>query len=185
MDEKENLLKEIYFTFDDGPNEYTLKILDILKNFGVRATFFVCGKNVEHFPEITKRIVGDGHTIGNHTFSHSINFLFLWSFKKEIDKTAQIIKEITGKETNFFRPPWGILTPWLKKYLLKNNYQIILWNIDSEDWKKHPANLIEETIFKKVKSNSIILSHDCLQISLALPKILGELKNKGYIFRKF
>lgn len=185
MEKGKIFLKDVFLTFDDGPNDFTLKILDILKNFDVKATFFVCGKNVEHFPEITKKIVKDEHVIGNHTFSHSINFLSPWNFKREIEKTTQIIKRITEERTKFFRPPWGILTPWLKKYLFENDYQIILWNVDSKDWKKYPANLIEARIFKKIKSNSIILFHDCLQTSLVLPKILKDLKSKGYIFRKF
>jgi len=177
--------KEIFLTFDDGPNEYTLKILEILKNFDAEATFFVCGKNLEKFPEITKKIIKDGHIIGNHTYSHSINFLFPWNFKKEIGKTTQIIQKITGKRTEIFRPPFGFSTKGLKSYLLENDYKIILWDIDSKDWKKCPANLIEEEIFKKIKSNSIILFHDCLQTSLILPKILENLKKEGYVFKKF
>jgi len=177
--------KEIFLTFDDGPNEYTLKILEILKSFGTKATFFVCGENLEHFPEIAKEIVKDGHTIGNHTFSHSIKFLFPWNFKKEIEKTTQIIQKITGKRTEIFRPPFGFLTPWLKSYLLENDYKIILWDIDSKDWKKYPADLIERIILKKIKLNFIVLFHDCLQTSLILPKILENLKKEGYVFKKF
>jgi len=169
---------KIFLTFDDGPNEHTLKILEILKNFDARATFFVCGKNCQKFPEITKKIIKDGHIIGNHTYSHSINFLFPWNFKKEIGKTTQIINEITGKETIFFRPPWGILTPWLKRYLLENNYKIILWDIDSKDWK----GKISDKIFQKIKPNSILLFHDTLQTSLFLSKILVTLKKEGYAF---
>jgi len=177
--------KEIFLTFDDGPNEYTFKILDILKNFDAKATFFVCGKNLEKFPEIVRKIIDDGHTIGNHTYSHSINFLFPWNFKKEIGKTTQIIQKITGKRTEIFRPPFGFLTPWLKSELLENDYEIILWDIDSKDWKKYPTNLIEKEIFKKIKSNSIILFHDCLQTSLILPKILENLKKEGYVLKNF
>jgi peptidoglycan/xylan/chitin deacetylase (PgdA/CDA1 family) len=177
--------KEVFLTFDDGPNEYTLKILEGLKKFDAWATFFVCGKNCQKFPEIAKKIINDGQGIGNHTFSHSIDFLFPWNFKKEIEKTKKIVQDITKKETKIFRPPWGILTPWLKRSLFENDYQIILWDIDSKDWKNEPANLIEEEIFKKIKSGSIILFHDCLQTSLALPKILEELKKKDYVFKKF
>jgi peptidoglycan/xylan/chitin deacetylase (PgdA/CDA1 family) len=175
--------KEVFLTFDDGPNEYTLKILEGLKKFDAQATFFVCGKNCQKYPEVLKRIFEEGHSIGNHSFSHSIKFFF--NFKNEIEKTNEIIKEITGIETKIFRPPWGILTPWLKRSLFENDYQIILWDIDSKDWKNKSANLIEKEIFKKIKSGSIILFHDCLQTSLALPKILEELKKKDYVFKKF
>jgi len=169
---------KIFLTFDDGPNEYTLKILEILKNFDAKATFFVCGKNIEKFPEIAKKIIKDGHEIGNHTYSHSINFLFPWSFKKEIEKTTQIIQKITGVKTRFFRPPWGVLTPWLKNHLLKNGYKIILWDIDSGDWK----GKISDKIFEEIKPYSILLFHDCLPTSLALSKILTRFKKEGYVF---
>jgi len=176
-------MKEIFLTFDDGPNEYTSRILKDLKKFNAKATFFVCGKNCQKYPEILKKIFEEGHSIGNHSFSHSIKFFF--NFKNEIEKTNEIIKEITGIETRIFRPPWGILTPWLKNYLLKSNFKIIFWNVDSKDWKKYRANLIEEKILKENKPNSIILFHDCLQTSLALPKILVKLKGEGYIFKRF
>lgn len=175
------MVKEIFLTFDDGPNEYTLKILEILKKFNAKATFFVCGKNCQKFPEIAKKIIKNGHKIGNHTFSHSINFLFPWNFKKEIEKTNQIIQKITGIETKFFRPPWGILTPWLKNYLFKNGYKIILWDIDSKDWR----GKISDKIFKEIKQYSILLFHDCLQTSLMLPKILENFKKEDYVFKKF
>jgi peptidoglycan/xylan/chitin deacetylase (PgdA/CDA1 family) len=170
-------MKEIFLTFDDGPNEYTLKILEILKNFDAKATFFVCGKNCQKYPEILKKIFSAGHSIGNHSFSHSIKFFF--NFKNEIEKTNEIIKEITGIETKIFRPPWGVLTPWLKNELLKNGYKIILWDIDSGDWKRK----ISDKIFKKIKPNSIILFHDTLQTSLFLSKILATIKKEGYVFK--
>jgi len=170
--------KEIFLTFDDGPNEYTLKILEILKNFDAKATFFVCGKNCQKFSEILKKIFNEGHPIGSHSFSHSIKFFF--DFKNEIEKTNEIIKEITGTETKLFRPPYGILTPWLKNYLFKNRYKIILWDIDSRDWK----GKISDKIFEEIKPYSILLFHDCLQTSLVLSKILNGLKEKDYIFKK-
>jgi peptidoglycan/xylan/chitin deacetylase (PgdA/CDA1 family) len=169
---------KIFLTFDDGPNEYTLKILEILKNFGAKATFFVCGKNLEKFPEIAKKIIENGHEIGNHTYSHSINFLFPWNFQKEIEKTTQMIQKITGKRTEIFRPPFGFLTPWLKSELLKNGYKIILWDIDSKDWK----GKVSDKIFAEIKPDSILLFHDCLPTSLILSKILATLKKEGYAF---
>jgi peptidoglycan/xylan/chitin deacetylase (PgdA/CDA1 family) len=160
---------KFYLTFDDGPNEYTLKNLETLKKFNLKATFFIVGKNCQKYPQILKEIVKEGHSIGNHSFSHSIKFFF--NFKREIKKTREIIKAITGIETRIFRPPYGFLLPWLKNYLLKNGYQILLWNVDSKDWK----GKIDQKIFQKIKPNSILLFHDCLETSLALPKILENL----------
>jgi peptidoglycan/xylan/chitin deacetylase (PgdA/CDA1 family) len=195
---------KIFLTFDDGPNEYTLKILEILKNFDARATFFVCGKNLEKFPEIAKKIIENGHEIGNHTYSHSINFLFPWNFQKEIEKTDKIIQKITGVKTRFFRPPFGFLTPWLKNELLKNGYKIILWDIDSKDWQGKISDKsrtfarlryftqpqqaagyskVRDKIFEEIKPNSILLFHDCLPTSLILSKILATLKKRRLCFQ--
>jgi peptidoglycan/xylan/chitin deacetylase (PgdA/CDA1 family) len=150
--------------------------LEILKNFNARATFFVCGKNCQKYPEILKKIFNEGHLIGNHSFSHSIKFFF--DFKKEIERTNQIIKEITGIETRIFRPPYGFLHPLLKNYLLKNGYEILLWDVDSKDWKGE----IDQKNFQKIKPNSILLFHDRLQTSLSLPKILDRLKREHFDF---
>jgi len=177
--------KEIFLTFDDGPNEHTLKILNILKNFEAKATFFVCGKNLEKFPEIAEKVVEEKQSIGNHTYSHSINFLFPWNFKKEIEKTNQIIQRLTGERKKIFRPPWGILNPWLKRYLIRNDYKIILWDFDPKDWQGNSSKIIIKNFFKGVKEGSIVIFHDCLQTAIALPIILKKLKKENYIFKVF
>jgi len=169
---------KIYLTFDDGPNEYTLKNLETLKNFNLKAIFFVVGKNCQKFPQVLKEIVKGGHSIGNHSFSHSIRFFF--DFKREIEKTREIIKEITGIETKIFRPPYGFLPFWLKNYLLENGYTILLWNLDSKDWR----GKVDQRISQKIKSDSILLFHDCLETSRTLPKILENLKRENFIFQE-
>ena len=117
---------KVFLTFDDGPNEpYTSKILDILKEHQAKASFFACGKNIERYPDSIKRIVAEGHTIGNHAYTHSKLISRLGLLAGEIEKTSKIIEQITGRKTHYFRPPWGMLTPWLRSYLRKNNYQII------------------------------------------------------------
>ena len=147
-------MKKVFLTFDDGPNEYTLEILEILKSFNAKATFFVCGKNCQKHPEILKKIFENGHSIGNHSFSHSLKFFF--DFEREIEETNEVIREIIKTKVKIFRPPWGILTPWLKNYLLKRKYEIVLWDLDSRDWK----GKISENIFEKTKPGSILLFHD-------------------------
>lgn len=189
--------KKIFITFDDGPNEpHTPQILDILKEFGAKATFFVCGKNIEKFPQIAKRIADEGHTIGNHTYSHSktLNFtgFFVKKFIKEIEETEKIIWNAAGIKTKFFRPPWGILMPWMKTCLLDRGYRIILWDIEAHDWEEPPSEIIARRILGKVKPNDIILLHDGektklrtnrSQTVLSLPLVIKSLKDKGYQFR--
>ncbi|MCX6384424.1 MAG: polysaccharide deacetylase family protein, partial [Actinobacteria bacterium] len=137
MKNEKPVLKNVFLTFDDGPNEpCTSQILDILKKFHVRASFFVCGKNAEYYMQVTKKIIKEGHIIANHTYSHSRFLTYAGLLPKEIEKTKKIIQEITGKNSNYFRPPWGIVTPWLKKYLKIHDYKLVLWDVDTHDWKK-------------------------------------------------
>lgn len=187
--------KRVFLTFDDGPNDpITTQILDILKEFGVKATFFLCGKCVELFPQIAIRIKEEGHVIGNHTYSHKRrNFLLLRLFSKEVEKAAKIIKGTTGVETLLFRPPWGFMRTRLRRYLGENGYQIILWDIDTKDWKRISAENIINNILSKIRPGSIVLLHDGDQTKLkanrsqtifALPMIIRNLINQGYTFEK-
>ncbi len=194
MVEDQFLEKSAFLTFDDGPHEpYTSQILDILKKFGARASFFVCGKNVERYPKVAKRIVKEGHLIGNHTYSHSKTRAVIGLLAGEIEKTNKVIKETTGKETRFFRPPWGILTPPLKVYLKKHDFKVFLWNVDARDWIRPPAEVIAKRIIKKTKPNNIILLHDGEKVKkktdrsqtvLALPKIIEGLQKRKFIFKR-
>ncbi len=183
--------EKVFLTFDDGPNEpYTSQILDILKEFEAKASFFVCGKSVEYFPDVVQRIMNEGHAIGNHAYSHSMILTFTGFLRREIEKTTEIIQKVTGVRTNFFRPPWGVATPWVKSYLKANNYKLILWDINSYDWAKAPARVIEEMVLKKIKPDSVVLLHDGkeaklhsnrLQTVLALPSLIKNLQRKGFI----
>jgi chitin deacetylase len=187
--------KKIFLTFDDGPSfPFTLQILDILKELKVKATFFVCGKNAKEYPEMVQRIVKEGHKIGNHTYSHSFFRSLTGLLIEEIERTTEIIYQITKVKTRLFRPPWGILHFWVKKFIEKNGYRIILWDVNPSDWLQPPARVIEERILKKVKNNSIILLHDgnhgkknCdrSQTVLALPSIIKNLRERGYDFEIF
>jgi len=184
--------KKIFLTFDDGPSvPHTEQILDILKDLNVKATFCVCGKNAMRYPEIIKRISGEGHLITNHTLSHSRFFTttgFLWP---EIVITSLIIKSITGKITRFFRPPWGVMGPFLGISLWASNHKMFLWDVDAKDWTCPPARIIAKEIIEKAEPNSIILLHDGKktekkidrsQTVSAVYPIVKSLKDQGYIF---
>jgi peptidoglycan/xylan/chitin deacetylase (PgdA/CDA1 family) len=187
-------VKNVFLTFDDGPNEpYTSQILNILKKFHVKASFFVCGKNVERYPQVANNIVKEGHLIANHTYSHSRFLAYTGLLPKEIEKTKKIIQEITNKNSKFFRPPWGIVTPWLKKYLKNHDYKLVLYDIEAYDWRKTSAAMIVKKVLEKVRLNSIILLHDGrgtyfnsnrLQTVNALPYIIKKLTEEGYKFER-
>jgi peptidoglycan/xylan/chitin deacetylase (PgdA/CDA1 family) len=148
-------------TFDDGPNEIiTPKILELLEKYDQKASFFVIGNSAEQNIELLKTINSKGHTIGNHSFSHS-NFFPTFSTKKvmeEIAKTNKIIESVTLSENIFFRPPFGVTNPNIAKVLKNLKMQSIAWNIRSLDTVKSENEVFER--IKNVKTGDIILFHD-------------------------
>jgi len=153
----------ISITFDDGPNpDFTPKVLLLLKENNAKATFFLIGKNAEKHPEIVRQIIEEGHTIGNHSYSHSKNFGFFSAEKvaAELNQTNAILKKIAGKEIKMFRPPFGVTNPNIKKALKTTGHFSIGWSKRSLD----TTNLSEEKILKRITSNlkkgDIILLHD-------------------------
>lgn len=152
----------VSLTFDDGPDpKHTPQILDVLKEKKVKATFFVVGKHVEKYPDIAKRIVEEGHEIGNHTYSHKeMAPSTRKTVTKEISKTDLAIKTITGVSANLFRPPRGIYSQASRQLLLEMGYKIILWSVSSVDWRRTSPNWILNRVRRYAKLGSIILFHD-------------------------
>lgn len=185
--------KKIALTFDDGPYEKsTEKILDILKEKSVNATFFVLGKYAQKFPEIIRRIFEEKHLIGNHGFSHS-RFLFLKSkpsYIGEVKETEEIIHNLTSLRPRFFRPPWGLKPSRIMRAIKMQGYEIISWDIITLDPLIHekPKRMIER-ILKKIEPGSIVVFHDGHGIKInypreniiqALPEIIDGIRAKGY-----
>lgn len=174
--------KRIALTFDDGPHpRYTEKLLDGLKERGVHATFFVTGANAEKYPEIVKRMQEEGHLIGNHTYHHvQLTAANGEQFREEIISTNEAIREITGEDTEYIRPPYGA---WNKRYEEELNMFPVLWTIDPRDWCMDDASCIVKNTLKRVKENDIILMHDQYQSSIAAAlQIVDELQEEGYEF---
>lgn len=152
----------VSLTFDDGPNPtFTPQILDILKEKETKATFFVVGKHVEKYPEIAKRIVEEGHELGNHTYSHrdlvpSTRELVL----KEVGRADEVIKKVTGAESKLFRPPRGIFSQAVRKLLCEEGWRIILWTVSTTDWRGINAKAILRRIKLYARNGAIILFHD-------------------------
>lgn len=152
--------KRVALTFDDGPAPpFTEQILDILRAQKVPATFFVCGENVERFPEVLRRIEAEGHTIGNHTFSHPLPyFRSKASFASEIDRAQAAIEKVTGRRPTIFRPPYG--ARWLGMYpvLRERGLRLVNWSDTGYDWLDR-SDIVRETL-KRLRPGSIILLHD-------------------------
>ena len=174
--------KKIALTFDDGPHPYyTQQLLKGLKERNVKATFFITGQNVEAYPEIVKEIYAEGHLIGNHTYSHiQLTSKNEESFKQEILRTNEAIKEVTGQDTIYVRPPYG---SWNKEFEKELNMFPVLWTVDPLDWCSSDASRIVRSVCSKAKENDIILMHDQYKTTVtAALKIVDELTQKGYEF---
>jgi len=174
--------KKIAITFDDGPHpQFTQQLLDGLRERGVHATFFVTGEHAELHPEIIKRMQEEGHLIGNHTYSHmQLTSSNREKFKDELIKTNEIIKEITGEEVQYVRPPYG---SWDRSFEKELNMFPVLWNVDPLDWCSSNVGCIVEKIVSKAGENDIILMHDYYDTSVtAALKAIDELMEEGYTF---
>lgn len=184
--------KAIALTFDDGPNEpYTSQILDILNSYGVKATFFAVGKNVEYYPEVAQRIVAEGHVLGNHTYTHKALTEFDPPDYSELDKTQKAIYEVTGVKPHLFRPPYGRKTPWELEYVKKKGMLTITWSDSAKDPPQPPSYIIEKRVLQRVRPGTIILLHDGngtkhgadrSQTVAALPNIIESLQARGFTF---
>jgi len=159
---KRTKIKEVALTFDDGPTEFTPKFLDLLKENNIQATFFCIGKQIEKYPETFQRIIAEGHSIGNHTYSHSNNTGFLSSSRmvEEIEKCDDAIFKIGNIKTNLYRPPFGVTNPNIAKAIKKTNKKSIGWNVRSLDTVIEDEKKIYNKITKNLKKGSIILLHD-------------------------
>jgi peptidoglycan/xylan/chitin deacetylase (PgdA/CDA1 family) len=154
--------KKVALTFDDGPSpQWTPKILDELNKAGIKATFFLVGSHVQKYPEVARRIVKEGHTIGNHGYAHSVLFYYTPAeIEEEIKYSEQVIKDITGYTTKFFRPPKAWLRKTIKQKIKSMGYAIILWSLNSKDWVSFNHKNIVRYIARKVKNGDILLFHD-------------------------
>jgi len=180
---KRTKTKEIALTFDDGPTEFTPKFLDILKEKNVKATFFCIGKQIEKYPETFQRIIAEGHSVGNHTVSHSDNTGFLSTSKmvEEIEKCDEIILKIGNITTHLYRPPFGVTNPNIAKAIKKTQKQSIGWNVRSFDTITDDEKKIYQKVTKGLKKGSIILLHDTSEKTYrVLVDLLVFLKDKNY-----
>ncbi|MEI4789253.1 polysaccharide deacetylase family protein [Bacillus sp. FJAT-53060] len=184
--------KKIALTFDDGPHPvYTNQILDVLKENRVNASFFVLGSRVHAYPEVAKRIVGEGNEIGNHTMNHTyFDRLSSKQIKQELKESAAHIASLQPGGPLLFRPPGGRLTMKSFHILSKQGYDVVMWSFtqDPKDWSRPGAHKIASRIIDHIQGGDIILLHDGggnrKQTVEALKQVIPELKNRGYEFVK-
>ncbi len=180
--------KKIALTFDDGPHpRYTPQILEILEEYGIKATFFVVGQNAEYYPELVKAEVDGGHEVGNHTFTHAnLRNGTYETVCGEILRTERMIYENTDFRSRLLRPPEGIYSQAVCDAAADFDYTIVLWSIDTRDWTHNPSDKIAEQVLAEVKGGDIILFHDFIgrdsptpdALRIIIPKLLAQ----GYKF---
>ena len=188
--------RKAYLTFDDGPSENTEKILDIQKQYDIKATFFVVGKNAQSHPELVKRIFEEGHAIGNHSYNHIYGYMYYSAdcFKEEVEKTTEVVGSIIGAENvqKLFRFPGGSFEASKEPYrqmLYEMGYSFVDWNAlnGDADGKEYTYDRIvamfKETAMKH--EDAIVLMHDATAKTLtpeALPECIEYLANNGFTF---
>jgi peptidoglycan/xylan/chitin deacetylase (PgdA/CDA1 family)/glycosyltransferase involved in cell wall biosynthesis len=184
---------EVALTFDDGPNEpYTSEILAILQHYGVKATFFEVGQNVEVYPDATERLVADGQVIGNHAYDHSRLATAIDLRYRELDQAQAVFEAVAGVSPTLFRPPAGIHTPWQMRTVKGQNMIAVNWDAEGMDWQSRAnADTITRRVLDEAQPGSIILLHDGDETKNgadrsatveALPAIIDGLQQRGYTF---
>ena len=174
--------KRVALTFDDGPNPlYTQTLLNGLRERGVKATFFLLGKEAEQYPDLVKEIHGDGHLIGIHSYEH-VNLGACGSqiACEQVSKTDEILYKLTGQHPDYIRPPYG---RWCDA--LEEQFQLIevLWDVDPLDWNCKDAGTVKRRILNKAEDGAIILLHDASASSVqAALDVIDSLTKEGYEF---
>ena len=183
-----NADNKIALTFDDGPHpRYTMEILEILDEYHIPATFFFVGENVSYYADAAREVAKRGHEIGNHTYSHPCaSKQSEKALREELAQCDDIIQKVTGVVPKLFRPPQGSWNQRVYDIARERNYSVILWDLDTLDWAKTPADKIANYILENAKSGNIILMHDYhsggCPTTEALRMFIPNLIEEGYQF---
>jgi peptidoglycan/xylan/chitin deacetylase (PgdA/CDA1 family) len=173
-------------TFDDGPHPtLTPQLLKILRDRGIRATFYLIGKSAETYPEIVRQIIAEGHEIGNHTWTHAnLANCSDSKLRSELDKTEKVIYSITGYRPQTMRPPYGATNARIKQLIYTEyGYPSVLWSVDPQDWRKPGVSVVVQRLVYGVQPGAILLAHDIHSSTIAaMPYALDQILAKGYYF---
>ncbi|MDO7906634.1 polysaccharide deacetylase family protein [Paenibacillus sp. JX-17] len=188
--------KVIYLTFDDGPTPHTDQLLNILDQYGAKATFFMLGPQMQNYPQATRRIVNEGHGTGLHGVTHVPGKFYRSAYSGliEMQQANAVLNKVTGVTTSLVRTPYGskpyLKTPYRNVLLSQGGFHLWDWNVDSEDWrypKNHDKvyNNIMNQIHRVQKSGTepVVLMHDQAAVLNVLPQVLKSLKSEGYQFK--
>jgi peptidoglycan/xylan/chitin deacetylase (PgdA/CDA1 family) len=184
----------VYLTFDDGPNPlYTPQLLDLLKQYNAKGTFFVLGERAKQYPDLILRMKEEGHTIGIHNNKHTSNWITdPFTFQYQLNMAAANVEKITGDKPIYYRPPWGHFN--LFSWSASKSFKNIMWEYAPRDWNVMDRNKLTQRLLDNLHEGSIILLHDCGETlgadNLAPGNMIEALKemfemteDKGFLFR--
>ena len=179
--------RSLYLTFDDGPHpDFTPPLLDLLAEYDVKASFFLIGQQIERHPELARRIVQEGHVLGNHSYSHPhFERLTLNEQFEQIRHTEELLSSIDGHQKHMFRPPRGVLPLPMVIRCLRERRRICIWSYDTHDYSRKPMDEVLPLIRRNdVRSGDVLLMHDDGGLALDLLRVLlPEWKRQGFEFR--
>jgi peptidoglycan-N-acetylglucosamine deacetylase len=177
-------VKCVALTFDDGPGPCTGQLLDTLADHGARATFFDIGQNAAASPGLVRRQHEEGHEIGNHSWSHpDLTRLPPEEVRAQLDRTSRAIEDATGRPPALLRPPYGARNDAVAQQAGQAGMPLILWNVDTEDWKYRDSDHVTNAVLSTVQPGSVVLMHDIHETTVAaVPGILDALAGQGYHF---
>ncbi|MBB6452650.1 peptidoglycan/xylan/chitin deacetylase (PgdA/CDA1 family) [Salirhabdus euzebyi] len=183
----------VALTFDDGPDpRFTPQILDLLKEYNVKATFFVMGARAAAYPDLVKRIIDEGHIVANHTYWHPnlVEQGDIATLEREVTRTENTLNDIIGYRTKLFRAPYGFLYNELVEKLADMNYTVVGWTVDSLDWQELTPDRIAYNVLSQIHPGAIILMHDGAEWEgdrtntiKSLREIIPTLKEQGFTFK--
>lgn len=187
MDQQE---RAVYLTFDDGPTQHTERLLDILNEYQMKATFFMLGRKMKEYPSVVRRIKREGFGLALHSMTHDIHTLYQNAFSptEEMIETQNILEEITGVHSTIVRLPYGsipYLTEEMRYVLNQHSFNVWDWNVDSMDWELKDNRYVQHTIQKlqeleQAGVTPVVLLHDKKETIDHLPSLLAYIKQEGY-----
>jgi peptidoglycan/xylan/chitin deacetylase (PgdA/CDA1 family) len=171
----------VHLTFDDGPGAHTEQILDILRDKGVHATFYVVGERAQRYPDSVRRILAEGHRLGSHSMTHAnLPTLSPAQIQAELADTQAVLLDITGVRPTAFRPPYGAVNDAVRAAAAAESLSIELWTVDPEDWRQPGADVVRDRVLAAAQPGSVVLLHVLHQDTVdALPQIIDGLRAKG------
>jgi peptidoglycan/xylan/chitin deacetylase (PgdA/CDA1 family) len=180
----------VALTFDDGPNDpATSRILDVLAEKGVKATFFVVGENARVFPDTVRRTVAEGHAVGNHSYQHRKRDTLRDVRYQELERTQEAIFEAAGIRPALYRSPNGFHTPWQLRAVRRAGLTTVHWDVQTKDWERPDPDTIVRRVLDHVHPGAIVLMHDGddthhgsdrTPTIEALPRLIDALRERGY-----